>query len=460
VAATTREAAVLREWDNQFVWHPFTPMLAYRDEGAPIIEAADGFFLIDVEGRRYLDGISSLWCNVHGHRVPEIDRAVREQLDRVSHTTLLGMSSVPSIELAGELVARAPRGLTKVFYSDSGATAVEVALKIAYQYHAQKAGGNVALRRDRFLCLGSAYHGDTIGTVSVGNIPQFHAAYRDLLFQTVTVPAPVAFRTPSGFTPSAYLEHCFSELERLIVENRDRAAGFVIEPLVQGAAGILVHPPGYLARVRTLTREHGIPLIADEVAVGFGKTGTLFACEQEDVCPDLLCLAKGLTGGYLPLAATLATDEIYDAFLAPPHEGKTFFHGHTFTGNALACAAALASLRLFDENRVLDNVRANAKRIAARLCALKNWPVVGEIRQKGTMVGIELVRDRATAEPFPAARRLGHQVTLAARKRGVVLRPLGDVIVLMPAPAMPADLIDRLCDVAIESIEEAAATSA
>jgi adenosylmethionine-8-amino-7-oxononanoate aminotransferase len=450
-----RELAVLREWDNQFIWHPFTPMLAYREEGAPIIEAADGFFLIDVEGRRYLDGISSLWCNVHGHRVPEIDRAVREQLDQVAHTTLLGLSSVPSIELARELIARAPRGLSKVFYSDSGATAVEVALKIAYQYHAQKEGAPVSPRRDRFLCLGSAYHGDTLGTVSVGGIPLFHNVYRDLLFKTVTVPSPVTFRTPRGFTPPAYLDHCYSELERLIVENRDRAAGFVIEPLVQGAAGMLVHPPGYLARVRMLTREHGIPLIADEVAVGFGRTGTLFACEQENVCPDLMCVAKGLTGGYLPLAATLATDEIYNAFLAPAEEGKTFFHGHTYTGNALACAAALASLRLIDENQVVDNVRANAQRIEARLSAIKSSPIVGDIRQKGTMVGIELVRDRATAEPFPAARRMGHQVTLAARGRGVILRPLGDVVVLMPAPAMPVDLVDRLCDVAIESIEEA-----
>ncbi|HEV3301211.1 MAG TPA: adenosylmethionine--8-amino-7-oxononanoate transaminase [Planctomycetaceae bacterium] len=454
-----RELAVLREWDNQFVWHPFTPMLAYRDENAPIIEAADGFFLIDVEGRRYLDGISSLWCNVHGHGVPEIDRAVREQLERVAHTTLLGLSSVPSIELARELIARAPRGLSKAFYSDSGATAVEVALKIAYQYHSQKDGAPVAPRRDRFLCLGSAYHGDTLGTVSVGGIPLFHSVYRDLLFKTVTVPSPVTFRRPRGSTPAAYLDHCYSELERLIVENRDRAAGFVIEPLVQGAAGMLVHPPGYLARVRMLTREHGIPLIADEVAVGFGRTGTLFACEQENVCPDLMCVAKGLTGGYLPLAATLATDEIYNAFLAPPEEGKTFFHGHTYTGNALACAAALASLRLIDENQVVNNVRANAQRIEARLSAIKSSPIVGDIRQKGTMVGIELVRDRATAEPFPAARRMGHQVTLAARGRGVILRPLGDVVVLMPAPAMPADLIDRLCDVAIESIEEVALAS-
>jgi len=464
--------ATLREWDDEFVWHPFTPMLAYRGEAAPIIAAADGFFLIDGEGNRYLDGISSLWCNVHGHRVPAIDRAVREQLDRVAHTTLLGLSSVPSIELARELVLRAPRGLNKVFYSDSGATAVEVALKIAYQYHAQKttlsptgdvlktAGVNPAARsarRDLFLCLGSAYHGDTIGTVSVGGIPLFHSAYRDLLFKTVQVPSPVTFRRPPAFTPGGYLDHCYAELERLIVEHRERAAAFIIEPLVQGAAGILVHPAGYLKRVRELTRAHGILLIADEVAVGFGRTGTLFACEQEQVCPDLLCVAKGLTGGYLPLAATLATDEIYAAFLAEPSEGKTFFHGHTYTGNPLGCAAALASLRLLEERRVLENVRTVSRQIATRLEVLRDWPFVGEVRQKGVMVGIELVRDRATSEPFPPASRMGHQVTLAARNRGVILRPLGDVVVLMPAPAMPAELVDRLCDVAIESIHEATA---
>jgi adenosylmethionine-8-amino-7-oxononanoate aminotransferase len=461
---------MLRSWDNEFVWHPFTPMLAYRDEAAPIIVEGDGFFLIDTEGNRYLDGISSLWCNVHGHRVPEIDRTVREQLDRVAHTTLLGLSSAPSIVLARELVSRVPKGLTKVFYSDSGATAVEVALKIAYQYHAQteppdlsrraskESGRAKSTRRDLFLSMGSAYHGDTIGTVSVGGIPLFHSAYRDLLFKSVQVPPPVTFRTPPGFTPDGYLDHCFAELERLIVEHRDRAAGFIIEPIVQGAAGILVHPPGYLKRVRELTRANGILMIADEVAVGFGRTGTLFACEQEGIQPDLMCLAKGLTGGYLPLAATLATDEIYDAFLAEPSEGKTFFHGHTYTGNPLACAAALASLRLFDERRVLENVQSNAKRIADRLAVLRDSPFVGEARQKGLMVGIELVHDRSNGEPFPPARRIGHQVTLAARRRGVIVRPLGDVVVLMPAPAMPPALVDRLCEVAIESIHEVTST--
>jgi adenosylmethionine-8-amino-7-oxononanoate aminotransferase len=451
----TQDTASLRRQDGDCVWHPFTPMRAYRGEDAPIIAAADGFFLIDTDGRRYLDGISSLWCNVHGHRVPSIDQAIRDQLDRVAHTTLLGLSSVPSIQLARELVERTPKGLNKVFFSDSGATAVEVALKIAYQYHAQKPGReDEKTRRDLFLCLGNAYHGDTIGTVSVGGIALFHGVYRDLLFKTIQVPSPVTLRTPAGSSPMSYLEFCFAELERRIVEHRDRAAGFIIEPIVQGAAGILVHPPGYLRRVRELTQAHGILMIADEVAVGFGRTGRMFACEHEDVRPDLMCLAKGLTGGYLPLAATLATDAIYDAFLADPAAGKTFFHGHTYTGNPLACAAALASLRLFDTNRVLENVRSNAARIAERLAPLRECRFVAEVRQKGVMVGIELVRDRRRNEPFPIESRIGHQVTLAARKRGVIIRPLGDVVVLMPAPAMPSDLIDRLCDACADSIHE------
>ena len=442
----------LRRWDADHVWHPFTPMQAWRQEDAPIIASAEGFFLIDVNGKRYLDGISSLWCNVHGHRVPEIDAAVKAQLDRVAHSTLLGLGNEPSTELARELVARAPRGLNKVFYSDSGATAVEVAVKIAYQYHAQKSGATG--QRDLFLSVSGAYHGDTIGSVSVGGIPLFHGAYRKLLFETVQVPAPVALRIPTGYDRETWLAHCDAELERLIVENRDRAAAFIIEPLVQGAAGILVHPQGYLRRVRELTAKHGILLIADEVAVGFGRTGTMFACEQEEVRPDLMCLAKGITAGYLPLAATLATDEIYNAFLGEPSLGRTFFHGHTYTGNPLGCAAGLASLALFDKHRVLDNVRANAARLATSLAELRDHPHVGEVRQKGVMVGIELVRDRDGYIPFPPPRRTGHLVTLAARQRGVILRPLGDVVVLMPAPALPADLIDRLCDAAFESIDE------
>jgi adenosylmethionine-8-amino-7-oxononanoate aminotransferase len=444
-------AAELRRWDNAHVWHPFAPMSAYREEGAPIIERGDGFHLFDVEGRRFLDGISSLWCNVHGHGVPQIDAAVRAQLDRVAHSTLLGLGSVPSIELAKRLVDLTPAGLTKVFYSDDGATAVEAALKIAYQYHRQKPGGPE--ERDLFATVRGAYHGDTIGSVSVGRIELFHRVYGKLLFETVSVPSPGGFRFPNGMTAEGYHAYCVEELEWVIAAHAPRLAAFVIEPLVQGAAGILVHPPGYLRRVRQVTAEHRIPLIADEVAVGFGRTGTMFACEQEQVAPDILCLGKGLTGGYLPVAATLTTDEIFDAFLGDPAEGRTFFHGHTYTGNALGCAAALASLDLFEQNAVLANVRANAELLNRRLRPLMEHPHVGDVRQKGVMVGIELVRDRGTAEPFDPRHRMGHRVALAARTRGVILRPLGDVVVLMPAPAMPGELVETLCDVACAAVD-------
>lgn len=442
----------LRQLDRTHVWHPFTPMLEYGTEETPVIVSGDGFELIDSDGNRYLDGHSSLWCNVHGHRVPAIDAAIRQQLDRVAHSTLLGLAGQPSIELAAELVQRVPGKLPHVFYSDSGATAVEAALKIAWQYHRQKSRPE---QRDLFVTLSGAYHGDTIGSVSLGAIDLFHATYRGLLFDKLTVPSPFGYRIPDGHDEASWLRFCEDELERVLMAHADRIAGFVIEPLVQGAAGLIVHPEGYLRRVRELTRTIGTLLIADEVAVGFGRTGSLFACEQEAVEPDVLCLAKGLTGGYLPLAATLTTAEIYEAFLDVPWAGKTFYHGHTYTGNALGCAAALASLKLFDTNDVIGNVSTNARRLTERLTAFQaRCPYAGDIRHKGVMAGIELVRDRVTKTGFAADKRIGHQVTLAAQRRGVVIRPLGDVIVLMPAPAMPVDLVDRLCDVVFESIED------
>jgi adenosylmethionine-8-amino-7-oxononanoate aminotransferase len=457
----TMNAAELRQLDNAHVWHPFTPMLEHGQEETPVIVAGDGFHLLDTDGRRYLDGVSSLWCNIHGHRVPEIDRALREQLDRIAHTTLLGLDNVPSIELATALVRRMPTHLTRVFYSDNGSTAVEAALKIAYQYYPQRR--TRPEDRELFVSFSGAYHGDTVGSVSVGGIDLFHGTYGGLLFKTLKVPSPATFRLPTGHTAESYDAHCVAELERVFHENRGRIAGFVLEPLVQGAAGILVHPPGWLARVRELTHLHDVLLIADEVATGFGRTGTFLACEQEQVCPDILCLSKGITGGYLPLAVTLTTDAVYEAFLDEPAVGKTFFHGHTYTGNPLACAAALASLELFETARVLENVRETSAILARRLTELVDHPHVGQIRQKGIMVGIELVREKERKTPYAAAERIGHRVVLAAREHGVVIRPLGDVIVLMPAPAMPPVLVEELCSatfVAINGVCSAADSKA
>ena len=430
-------------------------MTAHLREDVPRIVAGEGFDLIDDAGRRYLDGISSLWCNVHGHQVPSIDAAVSAQLGQVAHSTLLGLESGPSVELAERLVAVTPAGLNHVFYSDSGSTAVEAALKIAWQYHRQKPSPQ---QRDLFITVSGAYHGDTIGSVSLGSIRLFHQVYGGLLFETRSVPSPGQFPRPDAMSAADWHRHCFDAIAEAVREHAGRIAAIVIEPLVQGATGIWVHPEGYLAHLRSLADEAGTLLIADEVAVGFGRTGSLFACDQENVQPDLLCLAKGLTGGYLPLAATLATTPIFEAFLGEPHEGRTFFHGHTFTGNPLACAAAIASLDLFEANDIVAHGRAIAEVMREELAGLVGHPNVADIRQKGTMVGIELVADRDPFTPFDAATRMGHRVTQAARKRGLIVRPLGDVVVLMPAPAMPVELVRRLVRDTIAAIDDALAT--
>ena len=430
----------LVEADRRHVWHPFTQMQGWiAEEEVVVVERADGFWLFDSDGRRYLDGVSSLWCNVHGHRVEAIDRAVREQLGRVAHSTLLGLASVPSIELATRLAELAPGGLERVFYSDAGATAVEAALKIAFQYQAQRGQPE----RTRFAALGWAYHGDTVGSVSLGGIEVMHGLFDPLRFEVVRLPSPHCYRCPLGLERESCEMRCADEAERILAEQAATLAGLVIEPLVQGAAGIVVHPPGYLARMRAACDRLGILLVADEVAVGFGRTGALFACSQEQVAPDLLCLAKGLSGGYLPLAATLATEEVFSAFLGPFDAYRAFFHGHTYTGNPLGCAAALASLDLLEAllPRLPERIALVRTLLEERVRPLSH---VGEVRQKGLMVGIELVRDAATKQAYPPAWRVGHRVILEARRRGVIVRPLGDVVVLMPGLAMPEEELDLL----------------
>jgi len=413
--------------DQDHLWHPFTQQQSWVEEEPLMIERAEGTDLIDSESRRYIDGVSSLWCNVHGHRHPRIDAAVREQLDRVAHSTMLGLSHPGAAELAAKLVELAPAGLSRVFYSESGSTATEIALKMAFQYQQQRGGQH--RRRTSFVHLREAYHGDTIGSVSVGGIDLFHSTYRPLLFQThAAEPGDAA------------------DLERIFSCHEEEIAALIVEPLVQGAAGMLVHPPGYLREARELCDRFGVLMICDEVATGFGRTGTMFACEQEGVEPDLLCLAKGLTGGYMPLAATLATERIYAGFLGAPEEGRTFFHGHTYTGNPLACAAALASIEVFEEERTLERLQAKIELLGELLDPVAAMPEVAEIRRRGTMVGIDL------GEHDPAL-RLGHQVTLEARKRGAVIRPLGDVIVLMPPLSISAADLRRLVEITATSIE-------
>jgi len=440
----------LRRIDASALWHPFTQMAEYAEP--LLIVEADGNYLVDSDGRRYLDGVSSLWCNLHGHRRPEINRAIRDQLDRVAHTTLLGLGSPPSIELARRLTELAPGDLNHVFYSDNGSTAVEAALKIAYQYHAQKPSAEP--QRKRFVALQDAYHGDTLGSVSVGGIDLFHKVYGPLLFDVERVPAPYCYRCPMSLQRETCKLACAEEMDRIVDANAGRLAAFVIEPLVQGAAGMIVHPPGYLKRVGEACDRAGCLLVADEVAVGFGRTGTMFACEQEQVTPDLMCLAKGITGGYLPLAATLARDHVYEAFLGPREAKRTFYHGHTYTGNALASAAALAGLDIFQDDRLLEHLPAKAKRLAEALDELDSFEHVGDIRQKGLMVGVELVADRETREAYPYQQAVGDKVCRAVRRHGLILRPLGDVIVLMPPLSITLDEIDFLVRTAATAIRE------
>ncbi len=444
----------LVDWDHRHLWHPFTQMADWLREEPLVIAEAEGCWLVDAQGRRYLDGVSSLWCNVHGHRHPALDAALRGQLERVAHTTLLGLGSVPAIELAHALIGVVPPGLTRVFYSDAGATAVEAALRIALQY--QQLRGATA--RTRFASLVEAYHGDTLGAVGVGYSETFHRFVECAVRPAVRLTPPHVFRWQRGMDAEAALAAASAEAEQTLAEHGDTLAALIVEPLVQGAAGMWIHPPAYLSALHTLARRHDVLFIADEVATGFGRTGRMFACEHAGITPDLLCLAKGISGGYLPLAATLATEEVFAAFLAPYEEFRAFFHGHTYTGNALACAVGLASLRLFSEECTLERLQPKIARLRERLAGeIGPLPHVGDVRQQGVMAGIELVADRAARVPYPPAARIGQRVVRAARARGVVLRPLGNVIVLMPPLAISPSELETLVDVARDAIAEATA---
>jgi adenosylmethionine---8-amino-7-oxononanoate aminotransferase len=419
----------VRDLDHRHLWHPFTQQLDWCREEPLVIERAEGTDLIDAEGNRYIDGVSSLWCNVHGHRHPLIDQAVHDQLERVAHSTMLGLTHRSAAELAARLVDLAPPGLNRVFYSDSGSTATEVALKMAFQYWQQRGGQHT--RRTSFVSLRDAYHGDTLGAVSVGGIDLFHSMYSPLLFE--------AHRVDPGDA---------EQLECVLDFHSEEVAAVIVEPLVQGAAGIRVQPPGYLRQVRELCDRHDVFLICDEVATGLGRTGTMFACEQEGVAPDFLCLGKGLTGGYMPLAATMTTERVYAGFLGAAGDACTFFHGHTFTGSPLACAAALANLDAFQSEHTLLRLQPKIRLLGETLDEVAAMAEVAEVRGRGFMAGIDL------GDHHPSL-RLGHRVVLEARRRGAIIRPLGDVIVLMPPLSISKADLRRLVEIVGESIRAA-----
>jgi len=431
----------LRNWDRCHHWHAFTQMAEYEPL---VIECAQGCRLIDIDGREYLDGAASMWCNVHGHAHPRISAAIRGQLDRVAHCTALGMGSDTTARLAKRLAEVAPGDLEHVFFSSDGSSAVEVALKMAFQYWRQCEIPRPG--KTKFLALGEAYHGDTIGSASVGGIPRFHSLFEPLLFDVVRAPIPDPRRLPPG-TPAEDATAIFlEELEGLLVSHHDRLAAMVIEPLVQFAAGIIMHPTGYLRGVRELTKRHGVLLIADEIAVGFGRTGTMFACERESVVPDFLCLGKGLTGGYLPMAATITNENIYRAFLGPYHAARTLHHGHTYSGNPLAAAAALASLDTLKGENTLANLQPKISRLGEHLCGLAEHPHVSITRQCGLVGAMELTPEKATGAAYPPHERRAWRVCREMLSRGVWLRPLADVLYVAPPLAISLDEIDYMME--------------
>jgi adenosylmethionine-8-amino-7-oxononanoate transaminase len=420
----------LADRDHRYVWHPFTQMKDWMAEEPLIIESGQGASLRDVTGREYIDANSSIWTNLHGHQHPKITQAIKDQLDRIAHSSFLGLSNERAIQVAEKLVAIAPPGLTRVFYSDDGSTAMEVAIKMALQYWQHRKQP----QHTKFVAFADAYHGDTLGAVSVGGIDLFHAAFKPLLFDVIRV-------------------NEIARVSEMMAQHRGAVAGVVIEPLVQGAAGMKLWRRGLLGELRHLCTEHGALLIADEVMTGFGRTGTMFACEQESVTPDLMAVAKGLTGGYLALAATLTTEEIFNAFLGEYGEFKTFFHGHSYTGNQLGCAAALANLQIFEDEQTLKGLVPKCEALRTGLDAMRRLPHVGDVRHIGMIGAVELFRNATTKEPFPLADKMGLRVCAEMRRRGVLTRPIGNTIVLMPPYCITESQLERVLSVLAEAIQ-------
>ena len=443
------DPASLAAWDRAHVWHAFTQMQEYEPL---LIDRGEGAWLVDVDGNRYLDGSASMWCAIHGHRHPRLDAALAAQGAKICHTTNLGLSNPTTVEFARRLVEIAPAGLEKVFFSGDGSSAVEAALKIAFQYWLQADPPREG--RTRFVAIGEAYHGDTLGAVAVGGVDRFTSVFAPLTFEPIRLPSPGG-TCPSTGRPPPSLGESLALLERVLEAHAGRVAAMVMEPVLQAAAGIWLHPPGYLAGVREITRRHDVLLILDEVASGFGRTGTMFACQREDVAPDFLCLAKGLSAGYLPMAATLTTAEVWSAFLGPYASRRTFFHGHTYGGNPLGAAVGIASLDVFREEGVLEGLAPKIERLRANVARLSDHPHVAEVRTLGLVAGIELVAQKSPRKPFPWQEQRGMKACLAARKHGALLRPLGDVVVLWPPLSVTPDEIDHLCAAAAAGIREA-----
>lgn len=435
-------------WDKRYLWHPFTQMQDWLAEEPVIIERGEGCYLIDTAGNRYIDGVASMWTNVHGHNHPELNAALKTQVDKIAHTTLLGYSNIPAIELAKKLVELTPAGLNKVFYSDNGSTAVEIALKMVYQYWQHKGEP----QRKLFIHFDKAYHGDTVGAMSVGGIDSFYTTFDSLLFEGIRVSPPETYRN-ANTANSVVKTQWLKAVESALSEHNGQVAGIILEPLIQGAGGMLISPQGFLNELSELAKQWETLLIVDEVMTGLGRTGKMWACEHEAVTPDLLCTAKGLAAGYLPLAATLTTDEVYNAFLGEYRNLKTFFHGHTFTGNPLACAVALENIAIFERENLLSRLQPTIEHFRNRLQEFYKLSHVGDVRMCGLAAGVELMKNPDTYTPYPFEKKIGIQVCKEALTRGAILRPLVNTIVLMPPLQISISELDTLFDIVYASIK-------
>jgi adenosylmethionine-8-amino-7-oxononanoate aminotransferase len=439
--------------DLAHVWHPCTQMKDHETVPLIPLRSGSGAWLEDFSGKRYLDGISSWWVNLFGHANPRINAALREQMERLEHVIFAGFTHEPALTLAEELTRIAPRGLNRCFFADNGSAAIEVAVKMSF--HFWRNHGRT--RKTRFITLANSYHGETLGALAVGNVELYKSIYQPLLMDVITVPSPDAFAREPGTSEAQHATRMFRHMEEALARHHEEVAAVIVEPLVQCAGGMRMYDPVYLELLRKACDRHDVHLIADEIAVGFGRTGTLFACEQARIRPDYLCLSKGLTGGYLPLSVVLTTDSVYDAFYDEYTKLNAFLHSHSYTGNPLACAAANATLAIFREEPVLENNRLTARHMGASVAHLRDHPHVAEIRQRGMILAIELVKDRASRMPWPWQERRGLRIYRHALERGALIRPLGTTVYFMPPYVIEPDEIALLARVATEGIELACA---
>ena len=439
--------------DLAHVWHPCSQMKDHESVPMIPLRSGSGVWLEDFQGRRYLDGISSWWVNLFGHANPRINSAVAEQLGRLEHVIFAGFTHEPAVTLAEELVRIAPAGLNRCFFADNGSAAVEVAVKMSFHYWRNRGQE----RKTRFITLSNSYHGETLGALAVGNVELYKSIYKPLLMDVITVPSPDAFLREAGESAADCARRMFTHMERALEQNHQDVAAVIVEPLVQCAGGMRMYDPVYLDLLRKACDKYDVQLIADEIAVGFGRTGTMFACEQAGIRPDYLCLSKGLTGGYLPLSVVMTPDKIYDAFYDEYTKLNAFLHSHSYTGNPLACAAANATLNIFRQGPVLERNRVLAKHMRASVAPLEGHPHVAEIRQTGMILAIELMKDVAAREPWPFEERRGLRIYLRALERGALIRPLGTTVYFMPPYVIEPDEIDALARVATEGIELACA---